>query len=87
MMTTPISENAVGPNDKIVRRLDDFPELMQALRGGDLLTGRLVCAQLFDFHRSAKFGDASATGASLKMNVKTHIKAGAGTMQSDVNPQ
>jgi hypothetical protein len=66
MMTMPISENAVGPNDKIVRRLDDFPELMQALRGGDLLGGRLVCAQLFDFHRSAKFGDASATRASLK---------------------
>ena len=61
MMTTSISENAVGPHDKIVRRLDDFPELMQALRGGDLLTGRLVCAQLFNFNRTAKLGDASAT--------------------------
>ena len=75
MMTTPISENAVGPNDKIVRRLDDFPELMQALRGGDLLTGRLVCAELFNFHRSAKFGDASRIEESLKTKVRAHIQA------------
>jgi len=34
--------------DKIVRRLDLFPELLQALRDGDLLTGRLFCAQLFN---------------------------------------
>jgi len=34
--------------DKIVRRLDLFPDLLQALRDGDLLTGRLFCAQLFD---------------------------------------
>ena len=45
-MTTLISENAVTPHDKIVRRPDDFPELMQALRGGDLLTGRLLCGQV-----------------------------------------
>jgi hypothetical protein len=32
---------------KIVRRLDEFPELEKALREGDLLTGRLFCAQLF----------------------------------------
>jgi hypothetical protein len=34
--------------DKIVRRLDDFPELVRALRDGDLLTGRSFCARLFD---------------------------------------
>ena len=34
--------------DKIVRRLDLFPELVQALHDGDLLTGRLFCARLFD---------------------------------------
>ena len=34
--------------DTIVRRLDLFPELVNALRDGDLLTGRLFCAQLFD---------------------------------------
>jgi hypothetical protein len=60
-MTTLISENAVAPHDKIVRRLDDFPELMQALRGGDLLTGRLLCAQLFNFYPWARFPSASAT--------------------------
>jgi hypothetical protein len=27
--------------------LDEFPELEKALREGDLLTGRLFCAQLF----------------------------------------
>jgi hypothetical protein len=34
--------------DKIVRRLDEFPDLLQALRDGDLLTGRLFCAHLFN---------------------------------------
>jgi hypothetical protein len=34
---------------KTVRRLDEFPELEKALRDGDLLTGRLCCAELFDF--------------------------------------
>jgi hypothetical protein len=34
---------------KIVRRLDEFPELGKALHDGDLLTGRLFCAQLFHF--------------------------------------
>jgi len=29
--------------------VDEFPELEKALRYGDLLTGRLCCAQLFDF--------------------------------------
>ena len=34
-------------NDKIVRRRDDFPDLGEALRDGDLLTARMICAQLF----------------------------------------
>jgi hypothetical protein len=34
---------------KIVCRLAEFPALEKALRDGDLLTGRLFCAQLFDF--------------------------------------
>ena len=40
-----------GPHhtDKIVRRLDDFPELLQALRDGDLLTVRFLWEQLFDY--------------------------------------
>ena len=60
-MTTLISANAVAPHGKIVRRLEDFPELMQALRGGDLLTGRLLCAQLFNICPWARFPFASAT--------------------------
>jgi hypothetical protein len=31
-----------------VRRLEDFPELLQALRDGDLLTVRFLWEQLFD---------------------------------------
>ena len=34
--------------DKIVQKLDDFPELLQALRDADLLTARLFCARLFN---------------------------------------
>lgn len=34
---------------KIVHRLDEFPELEKALRDGDLLKGRLFCAELFHF--------------------------------------
>ena len=33
---------------KIVCRLDLYPELLQALRDADLLTGRLFCARLFN---------------------------------------
>jgi len=60
-MTTLISENAVAPHGKIVRRLDNFPELMRALRGGDLLTGRLLCAQVFNFQPRARFDFSSAS--------------------------
>lgn len=35
-------------SDKIVWRLDEFPDLVQALRDGDQLTGRLFCARLFN---------------------------------------
>jgi hypothetical protein len=44
-----VTPRSLPDGDKIVRRLDLFPELLQALRDGDLLTGRLFCAQLFDF--------------------------------------
>jgi len=33
--------------DTIVCRLDLFPEQLRALRDGDLLAGRLFCAELF----------------------------------------
>jgi hypothetical protein len=52
-MATPAGINGEDPvsirGHKIVRRLDEFPELIQALRDGDLMTGRCYCAQLFDF--------------------------------------
>jgi hypothetical protein len=51
-MATPsfrISEYPISLHaDKIVRRLEDFPELVQALRDGDLVTVRFLWAQLFD---------------------------------------
>jgi hypothetical protein len=40
--TVPVS------TDKIVRRLDDFPELLAALRDSDFLTARSFCAQMFN---------------------------------------
>ena len=48
-LSVKIDEQTVALHtDKIVRRLDDFPELVRALRDGDLLTGRSFCARLFD---------------------------------------
>jgi hypothetical protein len=40
--------NSPDSLDKIVRRLDDFPELAQALRDGNQVSARLLFAQLFD---------------------------------------
>jgi hypothetical protein len=46
--TTAKADNQVPTHtDTIVRRLDLFPELVRALRDGDLLAGRSFCAQLF----------------------------------------
>jgi hypothetical protein len=39
--------------DRIVRRIDDYPELSQALRAGDLPTARVLCARLFDLRCEA----------------------------------
>jgi hypothetical protein len=51
-MATATTAKADNPfpihTDTIVRRLDLYPELMQALRDGDLLTGRMFCARLFN---------------------------------------
>lgn len=60
-MLTPTGMNSENQIDKTVRRLDDFPELLHALRDGDLLTGRLFCAQLFDCAgRINHFGEVEA---------------------------
>jgi hypothetical protein len=47
--------------DKTVRRLDDFPELLHALRDGDVLTGLLFCAQMFDCDGPRPFSEVSRT--------------------------
>lgn len=54
--------------DTILRRLDEFPELAQALRDGDVLTGRLFCAQLFnlDLRRDHVDEVAPALQATMK---------------------
>lgn len=61
-MSTPNAMNGENLTDKTVRRLDDFPELLHALRDGDLQTGRLFCAQLFDCDgRRNRFGEVTTT--------------------------
>jgi len=52
--------NGENQTDKTVRRLEDFPELLHALRDGDVLTGLLFCAQMFacDGQRN-RFGGAT----------------------------
>ena len=43
------SERPASRSQEAGRIQDDFPEfLLDTLRGGDLLTGRLFCAQIFD---------------------------------------
>ena len=44
-METPKS---VAGDGKTVRRLDEYPDLLEALRDGDVLTARMICARLFD---------------------------------------
>jgi hypothetical protein len=45
------------------RMVDDFPEfLLETLRGGDLLTGRLFCAQLFDLDARHAAADRLPSG-------------------------
>ena len=39
---------SVNTPDKIIRKLEDFPELVEALRNGNQVRARLLFAQLFD---------------------------------------
>jgi hypothetical protein len=51
-MGAPVDTPKCGARDgKVVRRLDEFPQLLEALRDGDLLTARLFCAHLFGVDR------------------------------------
>jgi len=54
-MNISICQNPVlDYRDKIVRRVDDFPELVRALRECDFVKGRTFCAQLFPFDAPEK---------------------------------
>jgi hypothetical protein len=53
------SENSV---DKIVRKLDEFPELLEALRDCDLLTARSFCARLFNLDERQRPRELTQTG-------------------------
>ena len=46
--TKPASQWVSSEPDKIIRKLENFPELAEALRNGDRVTARLLFAQLFD---------------------------------------
>ena len=70
-MATATTAKADNPfpihTDTIVRRLDLFPELVRALRDGDLLAGRLFCAELFSIEGVTKSTHlASRDESSLK---------------------
>lgn len=68
-MLIPTGTNSENQIDKTVRRLDDFPELLHALRDGDLLTGRLFCAQLFAGNGwTNHLGQSASTRAGMKAN-------------------
>jgi hypothetical protein len=68
-MSKPTGTMGENPIDKTVRRLDDFPELVHALRDGDLLTGRLFCAQLFDCNGWRNhLGEQKPLQAAMKAN-------------------
>ena len=69
IMLIPTGTKSENQIDKTVRRLDEFPELLHALRDGDLLTGRLFCAQLFAGNGwTTHLGHAAPIQAGMKAN-------------------
>ena len=52
IMATPagsrVENSLFVDRDRIVRRLDEFPDLNRALRTGDVPTARILCARLFN---------------------------------------
>ena len=47
----PGEEDHAQGQDEAVKKLDEFPQLLEALHDRDLLTARSVCAQLFGIDR------------------------------------
>lgn len=68
IMATPASprvENTLFMDrDRIVRRLDAYPELNRALRSGDVSTARLLCARLFSLEGQQALAMAVCSKAS-----------------------
>jgi hypothetical protein len=67
MMMTPngnkIEQPASSKSQEAGRMVDDFPEfLLESLQGGDLLTGRLFCAQIFDLDARRVAADRLPSG-------------------------
>jgi hypothetical protein len=70
---------------KIVR-LDEFPELVEALRDGDLLTGRLCCPQYFDAGESSRVGEQASGKEHFvgpRPKPRNEIRAGVSTDVED----
>jgi len=56
--------SVLAGRDRIVRRLDEFPELNKALRTGDVPTGRYICSQLFNLEARQELSRALQAKAS-----------------------
>ena len=57
-----------GPRDgATVRKLDEFPELLEALRDGDFLTARLFCSRLFGIDRLERFDAGKGPHADARI--------------------
>jgi len=65
IMATPVDNrvesSVLTDRDRIVRRLDEFPELKNAIRRGDVPTGRYLCAQLFKLDAAPRAMHAKAS--------------------------
>ena len=68
IMATPVGsrvENSLfADRDRIVRRLDEFPDLNRALRTGDVPTARILCARLFNLDGRQSMATTACSKAS-----------------------
>ena len=61
-LSTKVDSSVPADRDRVVRTLDEFPELQKALRTGDVPMGRTLCAKLFNVE--------ACPGAPLAMRAK-----------------
>jgi hypothetical protein len=68
IMATPagsrVENSLFVDRDRIVRRLDEFPDLNRALRTGDVPTARILCARLFNLDGRQGLASAARSKAS-----------------------